>query len=581
MKTVWGENIDKTAVLQEYPRPQLVRDSYVNINGEWDYIVRPITKKNDLFSYENTGSLPFSAPHGKILVPFSPECELSGIDFHLTGNELFIYQYKFHPTKSFNRGRILLHLDAVDSCCAVFVNGSKLTEHIGGYWPVICDITDYVTPETVINVCVYDAQDSGFLARGKQRIENRGIWYTAQSGIWQSAWIESVPKCYIESVKITPDFDTSSVEITVNTNEDCNTRLILAHDGSEYETKSNTPFVIKLHDVQAWSPETPYLYYFTVQAGDDEVKSYFAMRKFSVDTDKDGIKRLFLNGKPYFHNGLLDQGYYSDGLMTPPSDKAMICDIMTMKELGFNMLRKHIKIEPLRWYYHCDRLGMLVWQDMVCGGDNIRTPDYTGEEVTDGKENYALFGRLSEENRKTYYRELEDTVNLLYNSPCIAMWVPFNEGWGQFDSLEAVRRIRDLDNTRCIDHASGWHDRHGSDVQSVHVYCRPYVYEADKYERAVVLSEFGGYNLAVEGHLFAQKQFGYVKTQTRTDLEEKLTRLYEDEIIPAKALGLSAAVYTQLSDVEGETNGLFTYDRRVLKVSKNVMLAFNKKLSDN
>lgn len=578
MRTVWGEKIDPKNVLKEYPRPQMRRDSYLSLNGYWDYMITPICDKNDLFSEKNTGKLPFSdeSTQGKILVPFSPESELSGVGKQLCGEELFIYQCAYYPTKSFNKGRILLHLDAVDSRCAVFVNGEKLCEHTGGYWPVNVDITKYVRAKTIINVCVYDAQDKDFLARGKQRIENKSIWYTAQSGIWQSAWIESVPNDYIESLKITPDLDGSCVEITVNANFDSECSIQIENE--DHVCRTNVPCRIGFENVVAWSPENPHLYQFIVKAGADTVQSYFAMRKFSVDKDEKGTKRLFLNNKPYFHNGLLDQGYWSDGIMTPPSDEAMIYDIQTMKDMGFNMLRKHIKIEMLRWYYHCDRLGMLVWQDMVCGGDNIRTPDFKGEPVSDGEENYQLFGRADKDNRENYYKELEDTIKLLYNAPCIAMWVPFNEGWGQFDSLKATERIKQLDVTRCVDHASGWHDQGGSDVRSVHVYCRPYVFEGD--ERAVVLSEFGGYNLAVEGHLFEGKVFGYRDMQSKEDLEEKLTRLYEDEIIPAKEKGLAAAVYTQVSDVEVELNGLLTYDRKVKKVCKEVMRAFNDRLSD-
>ena len=578
MKTIWGEKINKDNVPKDYPRPQMVRDSYISLNGEWDYKYVPLKYREDLFGIVNTGKLPFDTADGKILVPYSPECELSGVNHQLTKSELLIYQYVYHPTKSFNIGRVLLHLDAVDSTCAVFINGTKIGEHTGGYWNITLDITEHMRPETVINVVVFDEQDEGYLARGKQRIRNRSIWYTAQSGIWQSVWLESVPREYISGLKITPDLDNQCAYITVKSETDASCTVALG--SKTYNGKANEAITVPIDDVHTWSPEHPYLYDFYATLGYDMVKSYFAMRKFSLGKDENGITRLFLNNKPYFQNGLLDQGYWSDSLMTPPCDDAIVFDIQTMKDMGYNMLRKHIKIEPMRWYYHCDRLGMIVWQDMVCGGDNIQTPDYDGEFISDGEENYATFGRLAEENRERYYTELRDTIEQLYNCPCIGMWVPFNEGWGQFDALEATRRIRELDNTRMIDHASGWHDQGGSDVWSVHCYCKPYVHENDKKGRATVLSEFGGYNLTIDGHTFEAKVFGYRAMQTMQDLEEKLTRLYEDEIIPAKEKGLSAAVYTQVSDVEGELNGLITYDRRVVKTRSEVMRRFNDLLKD-
>ena len=315
----------------------------------------------------------------------------------------------------------------------------------------------------------------------------------------------------------------------------------------------------------------------------DVVESYFAMRKFAIEQDEQGIARLFLNNKPYFHNGVLDQGYWPDGLYTAPSDEALIEDIQLMKELGFNTLRKHIKIEPLRWYYHCDRLGMLVWQDMVNGGGTYSKPAISlplifGNAHPDS--DYAYFAREEVRGREAYQREMHETVALLYNCPCIAMWVPFNEGWGQFDANRAVEAIRAMDGTRTIDHASGWHDQKGGDVKSLHVYYKPYRFSVDANGRAVVLSEFGGYSQHIPEHSFSQKEFGYKRFSSAEALTSAFEQLYAREVIPAKAKGLSAAIYTQVSDVEQETNGFITYDRAVVKMDKSRVRAVNAQLSD-
>jgi beta-galactosidase/beta-glucuronidase len=330
-----------------------------------------------------------------------------------------------------------------------------------------------------------------------------------------------------------------------------------------------------------WTPENPHLYDLTVTMGQDCVRSYFGMRKFSVERDDRGVKRLFLNNKPCFHNGLLDQGYYSDGMYTAPSDEAMIFDIQTAKDMGFNMLRKHIKIEPLRWYYHCDRLGMLVWQDMINGGGayhsaTIVSPLITGIHFKDN--HYKWFARVDPEGRRQYYAELEEMIHHLYNAVSIAMWVPFNEGWGQFDAKAAAKRILELDTTRTIDHASGWHDQYIGDIKSLHVYFKKYRFKKDKLDRAVVLSEFGGYNYREEGHCYNEKDFGYKRFKTREELLNAYRALYENEILPAKRKGLCAAVYTQLTDVEDELNGLITYDRKVVKLPIDAVKRINEKV---
>ena len=413
-----------------------------------------------------------------------------------------------------------------------------------------------------------DDTDESFHTRGKQKTKRGGIWYTPQSGIWQSVWIESVPKSYVRALRITPHFDDAEVDVTADVVGSESAFAVFG--GERYEL----PALIPVPDFEAWSPEHPKLYPFSVECGEDRVESYFAMRKFSVEADEAGVPRLFLNNKPYFHKGLLDQGYWPDGLYTAPTDEALCRDILLAKESGFNMLRKHIKVEPLRWYYHCDRLGMLVWQDMPCGGGSyspavVTAPLFTGHHLSDSR--YARFGRADELGRREFADELCDMVNHLYNCPCIAMWVIFNEGWGQFDAKQMTDAVRFIDNTRTIDHASGWHDQGCGDVKSVHVYFRPYRFRPDKKGRAVVLSEFGGYARAEEGHLFGKKTFGYKLFDSADALAAALEKLFSRQIRPAKEKGLAAAVYTQLSDVEDEINGLVTYDRGVVKIEPERM----------
>ncbi len=567
MKTIWGEKLDKSNILPEYPRPQMVRESYFNLNGIWNYAITESENLPDNFD-------------GEILVPFSPECELSGVKRSLSPTQTLWYQRVFILPEDFNIGRVLIHFGAVDQVATVFINGIEVCTHVGGYTPFSADITSSLQEENTILVKVRDYSDTSYHSRGKQKSKRGGIWYTAQSGIWQTVWLESVPAEYIIGLRITPLFDESAVELTViaqGSYECC------AHIASDVITfMSNTLTKISMPSFIPWTPENPHIYDLKIKMGEDLVKSYFGMRKFSIEPDKDGVKRLFLNNEPYFHNGLLDQGYYSDGMYTAPSDEAMIFDIQTAKDMGFNMLRKHIKIEPLRWYYHCDRIGMLVWQDMINGGGDYRfmtitSPVMTGKHIKDN--NYKRFAREEEEGRIQYYRELDEMINHLYNSVSIAMWVPFNEGWGQFDAKEAVKRIQKLDTTRTIDHASGWHDQFIGDIKSLHVYFKKYVFKKDKLNRAVILSEFGGYNFRINGHSFNEKDFGYKRFESEEAFLEAYRNLYENEIIPAKEQGLCAAVYTQLTDVEDELNGLITYDRKTIKLPIEKIRAINAKIS--
>lgn len=574
MLTTWGQALDKAHILPEYPRPQFRRSNCEILNGVWDYAITPVTQL-----------IPPDHFDGSILVPFSPESALSGVNRALKPNECLWYRRSIEAPLGFdpNTEELVLHFGAVDQFAEVRLNGVTLMHHAGGYLPFSASLSEtFVSgiPNELI-VRVRDESDSACWSRGKQSSNPGGIWYTAQSGIWQTVWLERVPKRRIETVVITPQFDLGAVDFTVWTN--CGGAGVINLLGNETVFVSGTPLRLSMEGFTPWSPEEPKLYDFSMTFERDFVESYFAMRKFAVERDEQGVPRLFLNNAPYFHNGVLDQGYFPDGLLTPPSDDAMIHDIQLMKDLGFNTLRKHIKIEPLRWYYHCDRLGMLVWQDMVNGGGKydlgaISLPLILGNAHKDS--DYAYFAREEVRGREAYTRELHETVGLLYNSPCVAMWVPFNEGWGQFDANKAVDQIRSMDATRTIDHASGWHDQKGGDTRSLHVYYKPYRFSPDKFGRAVVLSEFGGYSQHLPEHSFSQKEFGYKRFSSAEALTQAFESLYAREVIPAKAKGLSAAIYTQLSDVEQETNGFVTYDRAVVKLDSARVRAVNAKLSD-
>lgn len=556
MNTVWTESVDLNNPLPEYPRPQLVRNGWLSLNGPWDYAINDSTRFPTEFD-------------GQIIVPFSPETELSGVKRTLKSGQYLWYRRELEIPAQFSGKRLLLHFGAVDQTATVWVNSTQMLTHVGGYLPFEIDLTDAVEDgRVIITVRVSDDTEKSGHTRGKQKTNRGGIWYTPQSGIWQTVWLEAVPECYIKSLKILPNYDEALVEISA---ELAGEEDAYAHfHGQSYLLPAEIP----VPDFKAWSPETPNLYGVVVSCGEDTVQSYFAMRKFSVEQDEQGVARLFLNNEPYFHNGILDQGYWPDGLYTAPSDEAFIYDITMAKSMGYNMLRKHIKVEPLRWYYHCDRLGMLVWQDMPNGGGSynaavVSTPLVTGVHIKDSA--YGLFSRSNKEAREEFRQELAAMIRHLYNCPCIAMWVPFNEGWGQFDAIKAVELIRSIDRSRTIDHASGWHDQGIGQVRSEHVYFKKYSFKPDKKGRAVLLSEFGGYNHRVITHSFSNKDFGYKKFEMPVQFEIALEELYQDQIVPAKAQGLAAAVYTQLADVEDELNGILTYDRKVVKIAAETM----------
>lgn len=598
LSTPWGAELDHGSVLQEYPRPQLVRDSYLNLNGYWQYAITS-TRQSAIPAGDDWD--------GQILVPFSPEAPLSGVGRQLQPQQVLWYRRTVVLPAGFAGERVLLHFGAVDQSCTVTLNGTEVGGHDGGYLPFSLDVTDALVSgaEQDLVVRVRDISDTGYHSRGKQTLDRGGIWYTAQSGIWQTVWLESVPRTSISQLVLVPGLDSVSVTVLLDKDDDGGGRVRGAADGggdlsavitvsADGRTVADAVVVpgqatrIPVPDPHLWTPEDPFLYDVDVRLVSggrdiDSVRSYTGLRTFGTGPDAAGRTRLLLNGVPYFHAGLLDQGYWPDGLYTAPSDEALAYDIRTAKELGFTMLRKHIKVEPLRWYYHCDRLGMLVWQDLVNGGRSYRhsvvTAPAVGVPHRDDSD-YVAFGRADEEGRAEFLGELRETVDLLRNCTSLAVWVPFNEGWGQFDANAAAEMLRSLDPTRSIDHASGWHDQGGGDLKSVHVYFVPFVLRNGwlRDGRVVVLSEYGGYSLRLEGHAFNEKEFGYRRFKTREALRRAWIKLHRRQIEPAVARGLAATVYTQLTDVEDEVNGLLTYDRRVVKIDPATVRETNARL---
>ena len=578
--------------LAEYPRPAMRRDSCEILNGPWQYAIT------------QTAEYP-AAWQGSILVPYSPEAPASGVNRTLQPGQWLHYHRLFAPPAG-EGGRVLLHFGAVDYACAVQVNGHLAGGHRGGYWPFTLDITDLLngTGRNSLWVAVQDPTGHGTQARGKQTLKPGGMFYPAQSGIWQTVWLERVPDNYIQTLTVTPDYDARTVTVRVHTAKPGGAvnlwamvragGVTIAEDWGSDEADQDGEVTLNIPEEHffPWSPDTPFLYDLTVgtnqgeEAGLDTVHSYFALRKWSCTPDAHGVLRFCLNDKPILLNGLLDQGYWPEGLYTPPSDAAVERELSEVKALGFNLLRKHAKIEPQRWYYHCDRLGLIVWQDIVNGGSayNLWFVTYLTNVLQpllrrfpDGKACRRLLSRAKPAGREEYAHELADTVQALRCHPCIACWVPFNEGWGQFDAGKAVQALRTLDGTRLVDEASGWFDQGGGDVHSLHNYFYPLRIRPQK--RTVALSEYGGIAWPMPGHEPPRKTYGYSTAKDRQELTARYKKLQLKTVLPQLEKGLSALVYTQLTDVEDEVNGLFTYDRAAVKPDANAVRSVNAALA--
>ena len=555
--TPQGENLQNTP-WQAYPRPQMRRDNWLNLNGQWEFTVTPNEAIPD--NYES-----------KILVPFCPESLLSGIGMHFAEGSWPHYRREFSLTEAALQGKVLLHFGAVDQKALVYVNGQLAGSHIGGYEAFTLDISAYVKQENVLCVAAYDDLRDQALPYGKQTLTRGGMWYTPVSGIWQTVWVEAVSREHIQALDIVADGEKAVITVTP------------ALSGTVTAAGKTWPLeqgktVISPENPHLWSPEDPYLYPLTVQTDSDKVESYFALRSLQIKT-VDGISRLCLNGKPYFFHGLLDQGYWSDGIYTPADEEGFQRDILEMKKLGFNTLRKHIKVEPEQFYYDCDRLGMIVFQDMVNNSDYRFFRDTALPTAGIQKLNDKNMHK-NPSHRKAFLEGMAATVSQLKNHPCICYWTIFNEGWGQFDSEKVYDILKTMDDTRFIDATSGWFRRGKTDVDSLHIYFGSWN-KLKAGDKPLVLSEFGGYCYAAEGHLFnPEKAYGYKACKTLQDFQADVHSLYLQRILPAAKKGLCAAIYTQVSDVEDEINGFLTYDRKLCKADPQAMQEIAKALQE-
>ena len=543
--TPYASEMNKNIPWNEYPRPSMVRGSFLCLNGEWDFAISTSNAVSD-----------YSA---KILVPFPPESLLSGIERIKKDGELLHYRRSFYLPEGFEGDRIILHFGAVDTICTVYLNGERVADHNGGYLPFSVDITNFTFKSGKNNLYVIVKDDlNKIYPYGKQTKKRGGMWYTPVSGIWQTVWIEGVPEKYIHRIKLTTT--AANVRLQVVGGEEHKKITLRSGEVFEFDGES---FDFCPKEKHLWSPEDPYLYYFTLECGEDRVESYFALREIGIG-EFNGIPRLTLNGKPYLFNGLLDQGYYPDGIFLPATCKGYEDDIIRMKECGFNMLRKHIKIEPEIFYHLCDKLGMVVFQDMVNNSGYSFFID-TVLPTIGLKSIPILFRHKSKRSQEIFIRDMIRTQEHLYSFPSVLYYTIFNEGWGQFKADETYELAKFLDPTRVYDATSGWFYRKKSDVDSRHVYFKP-VKLGKLTKRPIVISEFGGYSHRVKNHIFGDEEYGYSSFDTCEEFEAAFRKLYGEEIKPLISHGISALVYTQVSDVEDETNGLLTYDRKVLKV---------------
>lgn len=570
LKTEWASKIDVNNVLPEYPRPIMERDSWQNLNGMWDYAILPRGKE-----------MPKSFD-GKILVPFAIESSLSGVQKELGSKNELWYHREFTVPANWKSDRVLLHFGAVDWKADIWVNDIKVGQHVGGYTPFSFDVTSALKKgNNKLVVRVWDPTDEGYQPRGKQVNRPEGIWYTPVSGIWQTVWLEPVSDNFIENLKITPDIDKNIITVEAITNklEKSNVVEVKVMDGTRTVAvaKSINNQAVELSmpaDVKLWSPSNPFLYDLEVTVYDgakefDKVKSYAAMRKYSSKRDANGIVRLQLNNKDLFQFGPLDQGWWPDGLYTAPSDEALEYDVVKTKDLGFNMIRKHVKVEPARWYMHCDKHGMIVWQDMPNGD---RGPEWQMHRYFDGSERVR-----SAESEANFRKEWKEIIDYLYSYPSVGVWVPFNEAWGQFKTQEISDWTKQYDPTRLVNPASGGNHYTIGDMLDLHNYPNPRMYLYDG-QRATVLGEYGGIGWAVKDHLWVpDRNWGYVQFNSEKEVTDEYVK-YAEELKKLIKQGFSAAVYTQTTDVEIEVNGLLTYDRKLVKVDEQRVRKVNQEI---
>ena len=570
LKTKWASEIDVNNVLPEYPRPIMERTQWQNLNGLWNYAILPIGKQTP------------TTFDGEILVPFAVESSLSGVQKRLgTDNELW-YQREFTVPSAWKNNKVLLHFGAVDWKADVWVNDVKVGQHTGGFTPFSFDVTAALkNGANKLVVKVWDPTDQGFQPRGKQVNRPEGIWYTPVSGIWQTVWLEPVPEKYIENVKTTPDIDKNilKVEALINQCAASDKVEVKVLDGTRVvatgQSINNQPVEIAMpEDVKLWSPQNPFLYNLeiTVSSGNkqlDQVKSYTAMRKFSTKRDDKGIVRLQLNNKDLFQFGPLDQGWWPDGLYTAPTDEALEYDVIKTKDLGFNMIRKHVKVEPARWYMHCDKHGMIVWQDMPNGD---RGPEWQMHNYFTGVERVR-----SAESEANFRKEWKEIIDYLYSYPSVGVWVPFNEAWGQFKTEEITEWTKQYDPSRLVNPASGGNHYPVGDMVDLHNYPHPRMYLYDG-QRATVLGEYGGIGWANKDHLWEpDRNWGYVQFNSEKEVTDEYVK-YAEQLKQLIRQGFSAAVYTQTTDVEMEVNGLLTYDRKLVKVDEPRVRKVNQEI---